>query len=69
MNAYSSHGGIDRRRFEMYALAASIVGKCHFCVSSHYKLLREMGMSTQQLRDVGRVASVINAAAIVIASE
>ncbi|MFX7800711.1 carboxymuconolactone decarboxylase family protein, partial [Acinetobacter baumannii] len=45
------------------------VGKCHFCVSSHYKLLREMGMSTQQLRDVGRVASVINAAAIVIASE
>ena len=69
MNAYSSHGGIDRRRFEMYALAASIVGKCHFCVSSPYKLLREMGMSTQQLRDVGRVASVINAAAIVIASE
>ncbi|AJW45388.1 MULTISPECIES: carboxymuconolactone decarboxylase family protein [Ralstonia] len=69
MNAYASHGGIDKRRFEMYALAASIVGKCHFCVSSHYKLLKEIGMTTQQLRDVGRIASVVNAAAVVIAAE
>ncbi len=34
MNAYASHGGVDKRRFEMYALAASIIGKCHFCVKS-----------------------------------
>lgn len=69
MNAYANHGGIDKRRFEMYALAASIVGKCHFCVGSHYKLLKEIGMTTQQLRDVGRIASVINATAVVIAAE
>jgi len=67
MNAYATHGGVDQRRFEMYALAASIVGKCHHCVSSHYKNLRAIGMTTQQLRDVGRIASVVNAAAIVIA--
>ncbi len=35
MNAYANHGGVDKRRFEMYALAASIVGKCNFCVKSH----------------------------------
>jgi len=70
MNAYTSNGGVDKRRFEMYALAASIVGKCHFCVQSHYKLLAtEQGMETQQLRDVGRIASVINAAAQVINAE
>ncbi|GAB3629866.1 carboxymuconolactone decarboxylase [Pandoraea terrae] len=70
MNAYASHGGVDKRRFEMYALAASIVGKCHFCVQSHYALLAtEHGMSTKQLRDVGRIASVINAAAQVIAAD
>lgn len=70
MNAYASHGGVDKRRFEMYALAASIIGKCHFCVESHYKLLKdEHGMSTTQLRDVGRIAAVISAAALVIASE
>lgn len=70
MNAYATHGGVDKRRFEMYALAASIVGKCHFCIKSHYALLRnEQGMTAQQLRDVGRIAAVVVAAANVIAAE
>jgi lipoyl-dependent peroxiredoxin subunit D len=69
MNAYASHGGVDKRRFELFALAASIVGKCHFCVASHYKLLKETGMSAMQLRDVGRIAAVIAAAANVLAVE
>lgn len=69
MNAYASHGGVDKRRFELFALAASIVGKCHFCVASHYKLLKETGMSAVQLRDVGRIAAVIAAAANVLAVE
>jgi alkyl hydroperoxide reductase subunit D len=67
MNAYATHGGVDRTSFELYALAASIVGKCEFCVQSHYKLLRDSGLTAQQLRDVGRIAAVINAAAQVIA--
>lgn len=41
MNAYATNGGVDKRRFEMYALAASIVGKCHFCVKSHFELLKK----------------------------
>jgi alkyl hydroperoxide reductase subunit D len=69
MNAYATNGGVDKRRFEMYALAASVVGKCHFCVKSHFELLKKEGMSTVQLRDVGRIAAVINAAAQVIAAE
>lgn len=69
MNAYATHGGVDRRRFELYALAASIVGKCHFCIQSHYKLLRESGMSATQMRDVGRIAAVVSAAAQVLAAE
>jgi alkyl hydroperoxide reductase subunit D len=66
MNAYATHGGVDKKRFELFALAASIVGKCHFCVQSHYKLLKENGFSAQQLRDIGRVAAVIGAAALAI---
>jgi alkyl hydroperoxide reductase subunit D len=69
MNAYASHGGVDKRRFEMYALAASIIGKCHFCVKSHFDTLLNEGMSSTQLRDVGRIAAVINAAAQVIVAE
>jgi len=69
MNAYATHGGVDRRRFELYALAASIVGKCHFCIQSHYQLLRDTGMTAVQLRDVGRIAAVVSAAAQVLAAE
>ena len=69
MNAYATHGGVDRQSFELYALAASIVGKCEFCIRSHYKLLQETGLTTQQLRDVGRIAAVINAAAQVLTAE
>jgi alkyl hydroperoxide reductase subunit D len=66
MNAYASHGGLDKRRFEMFALAASIIGKCHFCVKSHAENLVGEGMSATQLRDIGRIAATINAAAQVI---
>lgn len=69
MQAYATHGGVDQRRFELYALAASIVGKCHFCVQSHYAALKDSGTSVDQLRDVGRIAAVIAAAANAIAVE
>ena len=68
MNTYATYGGVDRRSFELYALAASIVGKCEFCIKSHYKLLRDGGMSAQQLRDAGRIAAVVAAAAQALAN-
>ena len=69
MNAYASHGGLAKKRFETFALAASIIGKCHFCVKSHHDNLVNDGMSSTQLRDIGRIAATINAAAQVIAAE
>jgi len=69
MNAYATHGGVERRRFEMFALAASIVGKCHFCISAHFGALKELGMTSVQLRDVGRIAAVAVAAGQVLSAE
>jgi alkyl hydroperoxide reductase subunit D len=66
MNAYATSGGVEKRKFEAYALAASIVGKCHFCVASHYATLKKEGLTTQQLRDIGRIAAVVNAAAQIL---
>lgn len=60
MNAIATHGGTTKARFESYSLAASIVGKCHFCVKAHYDTLKKEGYSVEQLRDIGRIASVIN---------
>jgi alkyl hydroperoxide reductase subunit D len=60
MNAYATHGGVSKKKFEMYSLAASIIGKCHFCVKAHYDTLKKEGMSTQELMAIGRIAAVIN---------
>ena len=69
MNAYSTHGGVERKRFELFALAASIIGKCHFCIQSHYELLKKEGMTVEQLRDAGRIAAVVNAAALALSAQ
>lgn len=68
MNAIANHGGTSKLNFEAYSLAASIVGKCHFCVKAHYDTLKQEGMSVEQLRDVGRIAAVINSLAKVLNS-
>jgi alkyl hydroperoxide reductase subunit D len=61
MNAYATHAGVSKKKFEMYALAASIVGKCHFCVKSHYDVLKKEGMTVTELQAVGKIAAVVAA--------
>lgn len=68
MNAIASHGGTTKDRFEAYSLAASIVGKCHFCVKAHYDTLKKEGYSVDQLRDIGRISSVITAVSRVLSN-
>ena len=68
MNAISSHGGTTKARFEAYSLAASIVGKCHFCVKAHYETLKQEGYTVEQLRDIGRIAAVIAAVSRVLSN-
>lgn len=66
MNAYSTHGGVGQERFELYALSAAIVGKCHKCIASHVAELRKAGRTTEEIRDVGRIAATVNGVAIVL---
>jgi alkyl hydroperoxide reductase subunit D len=68
MNVIASHGGTTKARFEAYSLAASIIGKCHFCVRAHYETLKQEGYTVEQLRDIGRIASVMNSVAKVLNS-
>jgi alkyl hydroperoxide reductase subunit D len=66
MNAVATRGGTSKANFEAYSLAASIVGKCHFCVKAHFDTLKAEGYSVDQLRDIGRIAAVINSVAKVL---
>lgn len=68
MNAILTHSGTTKARFEAYGLAASIVGKCHFCVKAHYETLKKEGYTVEQLRDIGRIAAVITAVSRVLAA-
>jgi len=68
MNAITTHGGTTKERFEAYSLAASIVGKCEFCVKAHYETLKQEGYTVENLRDIGRIASVMNSVAKVLNS-
>ena len=61
MNAIASHGGTTKSNFEAFSLAASIVGKCHFCVKAHYDILKAEGMTVKQLQAVGKIAAIVNA--------
>jgi lipoyl-dependent peroxiredoxin subunit D len=63
MNVIMSHGGTTKANFEAYSLAASIVGRCHFCVKAHYDTLKKEGFTVEQLRDIGRIAAVVAAVA------
>ncbi len=60
MTVIGTHGGTTKAKFEAFSLAASIVGKCHFCVKAHYETLKKEGYTVEQLRDIGRIAAVIN---------
>ena len=63
MNVIMSHGGTTKANFEAYSLAASIVGRCHFCVKAHYDTLKKEGFTVEQLRDIGRIAATVAAVA------
>jgi alkyl hydroperoxide reductase subunit D len=53
----------------MFTLAASIVGKCHFCVESHYKMLKSAGISVGELKEVGKIAATVVAVANILEAE
>ncbi|HEY4318040.1 MAG TPA: carboxymuconolactone decarboxylase family protein [Herbaspirillum sp.] len=67
MQSYMTHGGVDKKHFEIYALAASIVGKCKGCVTGHIDELRKLGVTAAELRDIGKLAAAVNATAKILA--
>ncbi len=46
-------------RFEMMAMAVSVVNGCPTCVSSHEKALTEIGVGRDKIHDLARLAAVL----------
>ncbi len=50
--------------FELLCLAVSAINNCQACMNAHEAVVLEGGLSTDQVHDAVRIASVIQAAAV-----
>ncbi len=61
--------GVERADFELWSLAVSAVNGCGMCLESHEKVVREGGMSQEQVQAAVRIASVVHAVACILDGE
>ncbi len=54
----------NKADFELFCLAVSAINGCEACVRSHEAVVREGGLTEDQVHDAVRVAAVIHAAAV-----
>lgn len=61
--------GVDKADFELWSLAVSAVNGCGMCIDSHEKVLRNAGVSQEEIQAAVRIASVVHAIAAVLDGE
>jgi lipoyl-dependent peroxiredoxin subunit D len=61
--------GTSRTDFELWSLAVSAVNGCGKCVTAHEKVLRDGGISAEQVQAAVRIAAVVHAAAVTLEAE
>lgn len=61
--------GAAKVDFELWCLAVSAINGCGLCVDSHEKILKEHGVTTEQIQTAVRIAAVLHAAAVTLESE
>lgn len=65
MNSMRSHGA-DHVDFDLWALAASVIGNCGGCINAHDKQAKDGGITKGAIQSIIRLASVLHAAAVVL---
>ena len=61
--------GTAKENFELWSLAVSAMNGCGMCITAHEKVVRAAGLSAEQVQAAVRIASVVNAVAIVLEAE
>ncbi|MER5318970.1 carboxymuconolactone decarboxylase family protein [Streptosporangium roseum] len=61
--------GVDKVDFELWCLAVSAINGCGRCLESHEQVLRQSGMSREQIQEALRIAAAINAVAATLEAE
>ena len=60
--------GVEKVDFELWSLAVSAMNGCGMCIDSHESILREAGLTTEQIQTAIRFAAIIQSAAIALES-
>ena len=60
--------GVDHVDFELWCLGSSAITGCEQCVRSHEKVVREKGGSKEAVQDTVRIAAVVHAVALTLAT-
>ncbi|WP_066939045.1 carboxymuconolactone decarboxylase family protein [Microtetraspora fusca] len=61
--------GVEKLDFELWSLAVSAIGGCGTCLESHEKVVRNGGLSREQVQEAVKVAAVVNAVATTLEAE
>jgi lipoyl-dependent peroxiredoxin subunit D len=61
--------GVPKLQFELWCLAVSAVNGCGKCVAAHERVLREAGVTREQVQAAVRIAAVVHAVAVALAGE
>jgi alkyl hydroperoxide reductase subunit D len=61
--------GVDKADFELWCLAVSAMNGCGVCIDSHEKILRNVGLSAEQIQAAIRIAAVVHAVAVTLDGE
>jgi alkyl hydroperoxide reductase subunit D len=61
--------GVPKQDFELWSLAVSAVNGCGMCISSHEKVLRDSGLTEEQVQAAVRIAAVVHAVAVTLEAE
>ena len=68
MNALANPG-VDKADFELWSLAVSAINGCGMCMDAHEAVVREAGLSTEQVQTAVRIAATVHAAAATLEGE
>jgi alkyl hydroperoxide reductase subunit D len=61
--------GVEKTDFELWSLAVSAVNGCGMCLTSHEKILRDHGITTEQIQASIRIAATVHAVAAILDGE
>ena len=61
--------GVDKADFELWCLAVSAINGCGVCIDSHEKILRDAGLSAEQVQTAVRIAATVHGVAATLDGE